>query len=61
MSVQNRLISLRGNRSQREIAEAIGIAPSTLSMYENGERTPSDQIKVKLASFYERSVGFIFF
>jgi transcriptional regulator with XRE-family HTH domain len=61
VNVQNRLIALRGNRSQREVAEAVGIAPSTLSMYENGERVPSDQIKIKLASLYGKSVGYIFF
>jgi putative transcriptional regulator len=30
-------------------------------MYENGERVPSDQIKIKLASLYGKSVGYIFF
>lgn len=61
MSVQKRLVELRGDRSQREVAEAVGVAPSTLSMYEMGERTPSDSVKVKLAELYGKSVGYIFF
>ena len=30
-------------------------------MYEAGERVPRDEIKIKLAKFYNRSVSYIFF
>lgn len=36
------LIKLRGNRTQEEVAKAIGISKSALSMYERGERIPRD-------------------
>ena len=52
---------LRGEKSQSEVAEAVGITPSALSMYENGERIPKDEIKVKLAEFYQKSVQEIFY
>ena len=59
--IANRLVSLRGRRSQEEVANAIGISSSALSMYENGERIPRDEIKIKLAEYYETSVEQIFF
>ena len=37
-----RLIELRGNRSQAEVAKAVGIATSTLGMYETEQRIPRD-------------------
>ena len=37
-----RLIELRGNKSQAEVAKGIGIATSTLGMYETQQRTPRD-------------------
>lgn len=59
--IANRLVSLRGRRSQEEVANAIGISSSALSMYENGERIHRDEIKIKLAEYYETSVEQIFF
>ena len=56
-----KLIELRGNRSREEVAKACGISVSALAMYEQGQRIPRDSIKVKLAKYYNRTVGFIFF
>ena len=56
-----KLVKLRGNRSQELVANACGISVSALSMYEQGKRIPRDEIKVKLAEFYETSVQAIFF
>ena len=60
-AIGQRLITLRGNRTQDEVAKAIGISKSALCMYESGERIPRDQIKMRIARFYNRSVPFIFF
>ncbi|WP_246258745.1 helix-turn-helix transcriptional regulator [Kroppenstedtia pulmonis] len=57
----NRLRSLRGKKSRKEVAKAIGISVSTLQMYENGKRTPKDSIKIKLAQYYHVSVEKLFF
>ena len=36
--------------SQKEVANAVGVNPSVISNYENGERTPSVEVLVALAS-----------
>lgn len=59
--IAKRLIELRGDRSQKEVAIAVGIGKSAISMYEMGERIPRDEIKIKIADFYNKSVEDIFF
>lgn len=59
--VAERLTQLRGDRSREEVAKAIGISVSAISMYENGERIPRDSIKIKLAAYFNKSVQEIFF
>ena len=56
-----RLRALRGNRSQEEVAEALGISQSALCAYESDKRTPRDPVKVRIAEYYKRSVATIFF
>lgn len=59
--VAEKLKNYRAGRPQREIAEKVGISQSTYAMYETGERMPSDEIKVKLARLYNKTVQEIFF
>ena len=59
--IGSRLTELRAGRSQMEVAEAIGITQAALSMYERGERVPRDELKIKLADFYGKTVSDIFF
>ncbi|MFV0551307.1 MAG: helix-turn-helix transcriptional regulator [Anaerorhabdus sp.] len=59
--IGKKLKNLRGNKSQKEVAEALGLQPSAISMYENDERIPRDEIKIKLARYYNKSVEDIFF
>ena len=59
--IAERLIALRGNRTQAEVAQAIGVSPSAYSMYETGERIPRDEIKKRIAEYFRRSVTTIFF
>ncbi|MBR6538071.1 MAG: helix-turn-helix transcriptional regulator [Lachnospiraceae bacterium] len=59
--IAKKLIELRGDRTQAQIAKAIGVSPSAYSMYEVGQRIPRDEIKVKIARFYKKSVQSIFF
>ncbi len=56
-----RLIKLRGNKTQDEVAKDVGISKSALGMYETGARIPRDNIKLKLADYYNTSVEAIFF
>ena len=59
--IGKRLKELRGNKTQAEVAKAIGISVSSLSMYEQNERTPRDETKMKLAAYFKKSVQSIFF
>lgn len=60
-TVSEKLIALRGERTQTEIAEAIGVARSTYSMYESGQRIPRDEVKIRLAELYDVTVQELFF
>lgn len=55
------LRKLRGKISRQTVAEAIGVTRSAIAMYERGERVPKDNIKVKLARFYNTTVEAIFY
>ena len=55
------LKELRGNKTQKEIAEALGITKSSWAMYERNQRTPRDEIKVRIADYFGKSVQEIFF
>lgn len=61
VDIGKRLIELRGNRTQEEVAKANDISVSAIGMYERGERIPRDELKIKLAAYYNKSVQEIFF
>ena len=60
-AIGRRLTELRGNKTQEEVALALGISKSALPMYENGSRIPRDEIKLKISNYYRKSVKYIFF
>ena len=55
------LRELRGDRSQTEVADAVGVTAMSISLYESGERIPRDEVKIALAKYYGRSVESIFY
>lgn len=59
--VGDRLKKLRGDKTQKAVAKAIGVTDMAISQYENGMRIPNDTIKIKLANYYGKSVESIFF
>lgn len=61
MTVAERLIQARGGKRRDEVASAVGISLSAISMYENGERIPRDEIKIRLAEYYGCTVQELFF
>lgn len=61
MNASRKLIAARGEKTRREVSEAIGISVSAIAMYENGMRTPRDSIKQKLADYYGLTVQDLFF
>ncbi len=61
IAVGNRLIRLRGARTQAEVAKALGVSLASIGMYERGERIPRDEVKIALAKYYDTTVQAIFF
>ncbi|MDO7787901.1 helix-turn-helix domain-containing protein [Desulforamulus aquiferis] len=45
--------------NQIELAKLLNISNTTLSQYENGQRVPSDEIKIKLAEVFDTTTDFL--
>ncbi|VEH77647.1 PbsX family transcriptional regulator [Bacillus licheniformis] len=55
-----KLMKLRGDKTRSLVANELEISESTLAMYESGHRTPRDEIKVRIANYYKKTVQEIF-
>lgn len=55
------LRELRGTRSKRIVAEAIGVSFSSYVKYERDERNPNDNTKRRIAKYFGKTVESIFF
>lgn len=55
------LVDLRGSKSRAEVAAALNLSVSAIAMYENGDRIPRDETKLKIAEYYGKSVEEIFY
>ncbi|CDG37216.1 XRE family transcriptional regulator [Acetivibrio thermocellus BC1] len=60
-SLGKRIKELREEKglSQIELAKLLNISNTTLSQYETNQRVPSDEIKIKLAEFFNCSVDYL--
>ena len=56
-----RQLRIKANKSLEHVASDLGISYQSMQAYENDTRNPRDQIKIKLANYYNTTVGFIFF
>lgn len=61
--VGKKIKSLRekNNISRENFANAVEISQSALSMYENGQRIPRDEVKLRIARFFNTSIEELFF
>lgn len=61
MDIGTRIKDLRSekNLTQTKLGEVIGVEKSTVSMYENGNSTPNDDIKKMLANFFNVSLDYL--
>jgi putative transcriptional regulator len=59
--IAKKLFNLRGDKTREEVANDLDISVSALQMYENGQRVPKDEIKIKIAHHYGLTVQEIFF
>ena len=55
------MISLRGEKTQREIAKKLDVPLSTYAMIETGHRFPRRDLQLKLADFFGVTVDELFF
>ena len=60
-TIGKKLIKLRGEKTVKEVAEALGVTRQAIWNYENDIRVPKDEMKVKIAKLYNSSVQEIFF
>lgn len=61
--IGQRIKSLREKKgiTRESFCTTVGITQSALSMYENGQRIPRDEIKVKIARTLDTSIEALFF
>lgn len=61
-SLSDRLKKLRisAGLNQTELGKIIGVGKTTISMYETGNSTPSDEIKLKITEYFNVSVDYLF-
>lgn len=51
----------KNNISRENFANAVEISQSALSMYENGQRIPRDEVKLRIARSFNTSIEELFF
>ena len=59
--VANKLRELRGNIPRKSLAKILGVGPSAIRNYENGLRTPEQNVKLRYSLFFNVKVDDIFF
>lgn len=60
-TIGEKLVYLRGSRTQNEVARELGISISALSMYETNRRVPRDEIKVRISRYYDVNICDLFY
>lgn len=62
-STTSKITALRekNNISKRTLAEALGVSINTIDSYEQGERVPRDEMKVKISKYFNVSVLDLFY
>lgn len=63
MSTGEKLKKLRNEKelSISQIAEAVEVTKSSWAMYERNERTPRDEVKVRIVKFFGVSLIWLFY
>ena len=60
-AIGDKLRELRGSRSREEVAVAAQVTASAIWMYESGQRCPNDEVKIRLADFFGKTVQEVFY
>lgn len=56
-----RFLRAKHNISQKDLAKALNVNPSTLSMIEKGENVPRLELAYKIANFFGKSIEEVFY
>jgi transcriptional regulator with XRE-family HTH domain len=61
ITLSDRLKDLRkeNNMTQSDLGKILGVGKTTISMYENGNSTPNDEIKIKIAEHFDVSLDYL--
>lgn len=60
-TTSSKLRKLRAKKTQEQVAQDLGVSLSAYVKYENGIRVPRDDIKKRIATYYNSTVQDIFF
>lgn len=60
-TTSSQLRKLRAKKTQEQVARDLGVSLSAYVKYENGIRVPRDDIKKRIATYYNSTVQDIFF
>ena len=60
MSFGEKLRELRGSISQEKMAKELNITKSSLVAYERNKRVPRDEVKIRIAKYFGKTVQDIF-
>lgn len=52
-------LRIQYNYSQKDVAEKLGISPSIVSGYENGDRTPSTEVLLSLSRLFHCTTDYL--
>lgn len=54
-----RYLRTKNNITSKELSKILDISESSISLYENGKRTPSIELIIKIADFFKVSTDFL--
>jgi len=61
MAEKLRTLRLKSGKTQAEMAEILNVSVSSYNQYESGIKVPRDDVKVRIAEYFNRTVQYIFF
>lgn len=59
LSERIKLLRKEKQLTQSELGKVLGIGKTTISMYENGNSTPDDELKKKLSKYFNVSLDYL--
>lgn len=59
--IGKRLEILIGDKDKKQVATDLNVSYSALRMYLTGKRVPKDEVKIRIAHYFNKTVDEIFF